>query len=352
MGILSMLVKLGIDSTQFEMGVKRAQSIGEKFGNSFKNAVTSRLTGALSIAAVTGFAHSVAEAADRVGELAEQLNISTDDVQKFQMAANLYGVKFEAVASAITRINDARTAAISNDGPQRAAFEKLGLSVQNLSDRSLGSEQVLIALGEKLNANRNNAEMMAAAADLLGLKLTKAAMAAGTIKDLGPIDMFNAEDIKNIEKFNDQMDLLIKKTQVQSVSATKASYNIAKLAFDLFNLTNTGQALGFLSKLNVAPAASLLAASNKFLSQSGPLDATKDGKKADDKFVPPEMVSARIQSEKFSLRGSQDSLTRIGGFTGFQSGQDRMVMQALEQTIQLKLIAKSSEKTAQVISRD
>jgi hypothetical protein len=351
MGILSMLVKLGIDSTQFEMGVKRAQSIGEKFGNSFKNAVTSRLTGALSIAAVTGFAHSVAEAADRVGELAEQLNISTDDVQKFQMAANLYGVKFEAVASAITRINDARTAAISNDGPQRAAFEKLGLSVQNLSDRSLGSEQVLIALGEKLNANRNNAEMMAAAADLLGLKLTKAAMAAGTIKDLGPIDMFNAEDIKNIEKFNDQMDLLIKKTQVQSVSATKASYNIAKLAFDLFNLTNLGQATAFLSKLRVAPASSLLAA-DKFLSQSGPLDATKDGKKADDKFVPPEMVSARIQSEKFSLRGSQDSLTRIGGFTGFQSGQDRMVMQALEQTIQLKLIAKSSEKTAQVISRD
>jgi hypothetical protein len=351
MGILSMLVKLGIDSTQFEMGIKRAQSVGEKFGNSFKSAVTSKLAGALSVAAVTGFAHSVAEAADRVGELAEQLNISTDDVQKFQMAANLYGVKFEAVASAITRINDARTAAISNDGPQRAAFDKLGLSVQKLSDRSLGSEQVLIGLGEKLNANRNNAEMMAAAADLLGLKLTKAAMAAGTIKDLGPIDMFNAKDIKNIEKFNDQMDLLIKKTQVQSVSATKASYNIAKLAFDLFNLTNLGQATGFLAKLREGPARALLAA-DKFLSPSGSLDATKDGKKADDKFVPPEMVSARIQSEKFSLRGSQDSLTRIGGFTGFQSGQDRMVMQALEQTIQLKLIAKSSEKTAQVISRD
>jgi hypothetical protein len=55
---------------------------------------------------------------------------------------------------------------------------------------------------------------------------------------------------------------------------------------------------------------------------------------------------------RFSLGGSQDSLTRIGGFTGFQSGQDKMVMQALEQTIQLRLIAKSSEKTAQQISRD
>jgi hypothetical protein len=164
--------------------------------------------------------------------------------------------------------------------------------------------------------------------------------------------MFNDEDIKSIEKFNDQMDLLIKKTQVQSVSATKASYNIAKLAFDLFNLTNTGQALGFLSKLNVAPAASLLAASNKFLSPAVSSGEAKNTQKADDKFVPPEMVLERIKSEKFSLGGAQDSLARIGGFTGFQSAQDTAIKQAIEQTLQLKLIAKSSATTAQVISRD
>jgi hypothetical protein len=176
-------------------------------------------------------------------------------------------------------------------------------------------------------------------------------MAAGTIKNLGPIDMFKAEDIKNIEKFNDQMDLFIKKTQVQSVSATKASYNIAKLAFDLFNLTNLGQATAFLSKLRVAPASSLLAA-DKFLSQNGSLDATKDTKKADDRFVPPEMVLAKMKSEKFALGGAQDSLARIGGFTGFQTAQDSIIKQAIEQTLQLKLIAKSSATTAQVISRE
>ena len=359
MGILSMLVKLGIDSSQFEMGIKRAQSVGEKFGNSFKNAVSSRLAGALSVAAITGFAHSVAEAADRVGELSEQLNISTDDVQKFQMAAKLYGVKFEAVASAISRINDARTSALSGNANQLAAFEKLGISAQNLSDRTLGSEQVLVSLGEKLNANRYNADMMAAAADLLGLKLTKAAMAAGTLKDLGPIDLFKSEDIKNIEKFNDQMDLLIKKTQVQSISAAKASYNIVKLAFDLFNLTNAGQLAGLLSKLRVAPGAALLAGSEMLLgggkTAAGDLlggSAAASGGNKGDKFIPPEMMLSPIKGEKLSLGGTQDSLTRIGGFTGFQSGQDRMVMQALEQTIQLKLIAKSSEKTAQVISRD
>lgn len=359
MGILSMLVKLGIDSTQFEMGIKRAQSVGEKFGNSFKNAVSSRLAGALSVAAITGFAHSVAEAADRVGELAEQLNISTDDVQKFQMAAKLYGVKFEAVASAILRINDARTSALSGNANQLAAFEKLGISAQNLSDRTLGSEQVLVSLGEKLNANRNNADMMAAAADLLGLKLTKAAMAAGTLKDLGPIDLFKAEDIKNIEKFNDQMDLLIKKTQVSSIAAAKGSYNIAKLAFDLFSITETGKAFSLLSKINTAPGAALLAGSEMLLgggkTAAGDLlsgSAAASGGNKGDKFIPPEMMLSPIKGEKFGLGGAQDALARIGGFTGFQSAQDTAIKQAIEQTLQLKLIAKSSATTAQVISRE
>ncbi len=358
MGVLSLLVKLGLDSSAFEMGVKRAQSLGEKFGNSFKSAVTSRLSAALSVAAITGFAHSVAEAADRVGELAEQLNISTDDVQKFQMAAKLYGVKFEAVAAAITRINDARTAALISDGTQRAAFEKLGLSVQQLSDKSIGSEQVLVSLGEKLNANKNNAEMMAAAADLLGLKLTKAAMAAGTIKDLGPIDLFKAEDIKNIEKFNDEMDLLIKKTQVQSVAAAKSSYNLAKLAFDLFNLTETGKAVSFASKIYNAPAATVLdlaSGSSNILGKNAPAATAGTAKltgKAQDRFIPPEMILSAIRGEKFALGGAQDSLARIGGFTGFQTGQDTAIKQAVEQTLQLKQIAKSTEKTAQVISRE
>ena len=59
-----------------------------------------------------------------------------------------------------------------------------------------------------------------------------------------------------------------------------------------------------------------------------------------------------IAGPKFALGGSQDPLARIGGFSGFQSSQDSIIKQAIEQTLQLKLIAKSSATTAQVISRD
>jgi len=353
MGILSMLVKLGIDSSQFEMGIKRAQSVGEKFGNSFKSAVTSKLAGALSVAAVTGFAHSVVEAADRVGELSEQLNISTDDVQRFQMAAKLYGVKFESVASAITRVNDARVSALSGNDTQLAAFQQLGISVSDLSQASIGSEQVLIRIGEVLNKNRNNAVFMAAAADLLGLKLTKAAMAMGTVKDLGPIDLFKTDDIKQIEKFNDEMDLLIKQLQVTSLPALSYA---ARLFSELNkNIKEGSDMLGgggwarFFSTAAVGLMSPAFAVAELFgETKKAPLEAAAIA----DKFKGPEMTYQQSVGQKFGLGGSQDSLARIGGFTGFQSAQDTAIKQAIEQTLQLKLIAKSSATTAQVISRD
>ena len=101
-----------------------------------------------------------------------------------------------------------------------------------------------------------------------------------------------------------------------------------------------------LGNMQGSAAALAIAAGNKTI-----VDPLVEAKKRNPPPIPETMLSS-IAGPKFALGGSQDSLTRIGGFTGFQSGQDRMVMQALEQTIQLKLIAKSSEKTAQVISRD
>ena len=55
MGILSMLVKLGVDATKFETDLKRVQGLGEKFGTSFKNAVTSKLGQAFAASAIVGF---------------------------------------------------------------------------------------------------------------------------------------------------------------------------------------------------------------------------------------------------------------------------------------------------------
>ena len=54
----------------------------------------------------------------------------------------------------------------------------------------------------------------------------------------------------------------------------------------------------------------------------------------------------RVKGDRFSLGGSQDPLARIGGFSGFQGAQDSVIRQAIEQTLQLKMIVKNTGKTA------
>ena len=52
MGILSLLVKIGVDSSQFETGVKRVEGIGSRFGSNFSSAITSKLGKAFGATAI------------------------------------------------------------------------------------------------------------------------------------------------------------------------------------------------------------------------------------------------------------------------------------------------------------
>ena len=348
MGILSMLVKLGIDSSQFEMGVKRAQSVGEKFGTSLKDSITSKMGAALSVAAITTFAKSIVSLGDDIGDLAEQLNISTDDVQKFQVLASQSGVKFESIAGSIGRINEARIAALTSAGPQREAFERLGISIDYLSQESVGSEQVLIKLGAALNANRTNADMMSAATDLLGLKLVKAALAAGKFNQLGQISLFKKSDIEALGKFNDAIERLEKTAKVTAAPVLTQATSPLENALRTFEILRkeAGTLAAILSiPLQIPSIIAQMAVGKK--PAVNPEDDPND-----PRFKGPKTMYQQVRGQSFSFGGAQDSLARIGGFTGFQSGQDSAIRQAIEQTIQLKLIAKSSATTAQVISRE
>ena len=114
-----MLVKLGIDSTQFEMGIKRAQGLGEKFGTSFKGAVASKLGAALSVAAIAAFTKNVIESADKIKDLSEQLNLTTDEIQRLEILAGETGVTFDKFGSVLAKFEQIRLKATSGAGPRR-----------------------------------------------------------------------------------------------------------------------------------------------------------------------------------------------------------------------------------------
>ena len=350
MGILSMLVKLGIDSSQFEMGIKRAQGLGEKFGASFKVAVASKLGAALSVAAIAAFTKNVMESADNIRNLSEQLNLTTDQIQRLEILAAETGITFDKFGSVLAKFEQIRLAATSGDKDALKTLQALSFTTEQLNNTQLTTIDGAIKAAVAHKNSGKSAETTAAMIEVYGLKLKTAASALADYKTTSERTLISRSDIDVLAKANTLLD-----EQLRIVKALAAPAIAA-------GITGTASAISSVTK-------PLNSYTEKFERLNKAVKAIYDKKRPDDvlsRIVQQQLAQdrqnkaanpvnappigtqqfERVQGDKFSFGGSQDSLTRIGGFTGFQSGQDRMVMQALEQTIQLKMIVKHTGKTA------
>lgn len=215
MAIFSLIAKLGLDGSGFETGIKKASSLTDKF----RSSVGAQLGAALSVAAVGAFASKVIETADAIGDLSEQLNVSTDDVQRLQILATQTGVSFETMAKSITRVGQERLKAVEEGGKAREYFKALGFTVAELNDSSLSNIDIITRMGKaNLEAGRS-AQTEAALIEILGEKAFKAAGAISKLKDLGPVDLISQEQIQAMGQFADRLDEIKRQLVVSAVPA-------------------------------------------------------------------------------------------------------------------------------------
>lgn len=349
-----MLVKLGIDSTQFEMGIKRAQSVGEKFGNSFKSAITSRLAGALSVAAVTAFAHSVAKAATDIGDLSAQLNVSTDDIQRLQILASETGVSFEQFASILEKTAKARIEATSGDDNQIKRMAALGVSLSDLNNIQIENFDLSKKLVAAYKESGQSAQTTTAITELYGLKLRTAAAALAKYETTSNRDLFSAKNIEDLAKSNNLLDEQYRRLKALSSPAIAEGLKVTADALE--GLVNGFDKRNFFSApLYVSAVSGVANQKGGFMeaarafSQSSLAAKFRNQQPEKTAGNPPAIGTPqfeRVKGDRFSLGGSQDPLARIGGFSGFQGAQDTAIRQAIEQTLQLKMIVKNTGKTA------
>lgn len=212
MAIFSLIAKLGLDGTAYESGLKRASSLTDKF----RGSISAQLGAALSVAAVASFVSKVIETTDAIGDLSEQLNISTDDVQRLQVLASQTGVSFETMAKSITKVSQERLKAIEEGGKAREYFAALGISVSELNDKSLSNIELITRMGQAHQDAGKSAQTQAAIMELLGEKAFKAAGAISKINELGPINLITKEQIDGIGRMADRIDEIKRQMLVQA----------------------------------------------------------------------------------------------------------------------------------------
>jgi hypothetical protein len=350
MGILSMLVKLGIDSSQFEMGIKRAQGLGEKFGSTFKGAVAGKLGAALSVAAIAAFTKNVIESADKIQDLSEQLNLSTDQIQRLQILAGETGVTFDKFGSVLAKFEQIRLKATSGDQDALKTLQALGFTTEQLYDIQLSTIDGAVKAAEVHKNSGKSAETTAAMIEVYGIKLKTAASALADYNTTSKRTLISSNDIDVLAKANTLLDEQLR--IVKAIASPVIAAGITATAEALKRGTKPTE--GFIEKLERTNKAVKAIYEKRMPDEA--LARIVQQRMSEDRQTaiggpanPPPIGTPqfeRVKGDRFSLGGSQDSLARIGGFTGFQSAQDSAIRQAIEQTLQLKMIVKNTGKTA------
>lgn len=175
MNVFDLFAKLSLDSSEYDKGLDDAEKKANGFGSKFSNAmgVAARVGGATMLAvgtaaAATGKAFvdgtkEVAEYGDEIDKNSQKLGISAQAYQEWDAVLQHSGTSMSSMTSTFKTLSNA---AQQTTDQQAAAFERLGLSLDEVSQMS--TEDLFANVIYALQDMEEGTERTAIAADLLG----------------------------------------------------------------------------------------------------------------------------------------------------------------------------------------
>ena len=183
---------------QLDQISKKAGEVAEK-----TRGISTAAAGAL--AGLGGLAYKAIKGADELNTLAKQTGFSTDELQRFQYAADLVDVSMDDIVSATKKLKKA----MGNDDD---IFGQLGVSIRDSNGEMRDMRDVFYDSLRALSRVRNETERDTLAMDLFGKSADEL---AGIIDDGGDalkrfgnqaVGVLDAETIDKLNQMNDQLD--------------------------------------------------------------------------------------------------------------------------------------------------
>ncbi len=211
-------VNLGIDSAAFSDGLKKAQSGLSKFGQLAKTGLmAAAAAGTAAAGAMAVAVKGTIDAADDMSKAASKIGIPIEELSRLKYAADLSGVSFEGLQTAVGRLSRQMNDAKNGNQSAIDTFAQLGVSATNADGSLKSASQVLAEVSDKFAAMPDGAEKTALAMELMGrsganmIPLLNGG-ADALEKLMGEADqfgqVFTAEMGANAEAFNDNISRL------------------------------------------------------------------------------------------------------------------------------------------------
>jgi len=213
----TLVVDLQANSAAFMREMERARTATERVARGIETHMgharrafdmVSRAAGlfgiGLGVQALVQFGAQIVNNVGGLGELAEQLGVSTDALQAYRFAASQAGVSSEQLEGAFIRLSDAIGTASRGEAEAIRSFQRLGVGILDVGGNLRSTEAILNDVADGLLKIEDPARRAAAANDLFGrtgarllpllsggadglARFRREAEAAGVIIDAGTI---------------------------------------------------------------------------------------------------------------------------------------------------------------------
>jgi type II secretory pathway component PulJ len=246
------MVRLGLNSSAFQEGMKSATRATEGFQAKLMgplNAVKgfgAALGGAFALNTLQG----ITDHAEKLRNLAEGLNVSTTELQKFQNAMEFSGVSSETATKALTKFTSKINSAAGGSGEVAEAFAKIGVSIQDSGGKARGTMEILGDVADAFSEMEDKTERSRIAVELFGKQGLKmvAALSQGReeMERTGSIKhIISEEALESLDQMGDDLKTLFDTMKGQGAEAVGVLAPLFSTLFRGFNnlIKNTNEDL-------------------------------------------------------------------------------------------------------------
>lgn len=381
MGIFSILAKIGVDLTDLNIGVKKAESLGKQMSKSFKSDAASAFASVFAVDKLASFGKAALDLGGKLTDLSDQLGVSVEFLQEMKYAAETSGSSLDDMATALQNISVARSKALSGNSGMTEAFEQLGISASEIKSAKL--EDLFAKMARSFENDANPQQLVAAFKELAGrgsdalipAMASGLAIATEQAHQLGLV-MTN-EVVSALDEANDRVELM-NQTMVAGAGGLMANvvqplarwFEAMGASIQTFIImvsrgrqliggsTVTGNIKHLFSQSAQAYTSSLADQDQALAAKQ---DARKKSEEAKSKFSMEgysgntdasnqkrlDDINKSVNTTFMGAGG--DSLAKIGGFTGFQSSQQKVIDTLRLQVDKLERIATNTNRTANAI---
>lgn len=163
-------VNLGLDSAQFNKGLKDGQASLAKFGNAMKaGLLAASAAGVAAMGALAAGIKSTIDTADEMSKAAQKFGVPIDELSRLKWAADLSGVSIDGLGTGLRKLaQNMQEAANGAKNTASQAFDALGISVTNSDGTLKSSSMVMSEIAGKLGNMEDGAQKTAIAMAIFG----------------------------------------------------------------------------------------------------------------------------------------------------------------------------------------